>query len=194
MYVELFYFKYIRELSRFRPTHLLIVRLLFLLFWDLRHTFENIEYIMMTNTSSIRLIVIYRPPPAQKNCLTVAEFFEEWTSFVITPGKFIIMGDIYFHIDDRSDCNASRIRSSIESTCLIMHVREPTHRKGRTLDVLLSRENDEQLVRNIIVTYFGVLTISPLRLQLTSSGPDVARRKCHLGSCMRSTLTTSNMI
>ena len=103
-------------------------------------TFEHIEYIMRTDTSSIRLIVIYRQPPSQKNRLTVAEFFEEWTSFVdelvITPGKFIIMGDINFHLDDTSDCNASRFRASIKSTGLIMHVREPTHRKGHTLDVL----------------------------------------------------------
>ena len=73
---------------------------------------------------------------------------------VITPGRSIIMGDINFHLDDRSDCNASRFCASIKSTGLIMHVREPTHRKGHTLDVLLTRENDEQLVRNIIVKDF----------------------------------------
>ena len=46
---------------------------------------------MTTDTSPIRLIVIYRPTQSQKNRLTVAEFFEEWTYFVdelvITPGK-----------------------------------------------------------------------------------------------------------
>ena len=56
---------------------------------------------------------------------------------VITPGKFIIMGDKNFHLDDTSDCNASRFRASIKSTGLIMHVREPTHRKGHTLVVIM---------------------------------------------------------
>ena len=66
------------------------------------------------------------------------------------------MGDINVHLDDTSDCNACRFRASVKSTGSIMHVREPTHRKGHTLDVLLTRENDEQLVRNILVRDLGV--------------------------------------
>ena len=142
-------------------------------------TFEHIEY-MRTDTSSIglRLIVIYRPPPSQKNRLT---FFEEWTSFVdglvITPGKFIIMGDINFHLDDTSDCNASRFRASIKSTGLIMHVREPTHRNGHTLDVLLTRENDEQLVGNILVKDLGVSDHLAITFTIDVVRPGCCRKK-----------------
>ena len=37
-----------------------------------------------------------------------------------------------------------------------MHVHEPTHRKGHTLDGLLTRENDEHFFRNVIIKDFGV--------------------------------------
>ena len=72
-----------------------------------------------------------------------------------------------------------------------MHMREPTHRKGHTLDVLLTRENDEQLVRSIIVKYLGVSDHLAITYTIDVVRPAVAGRKCNLGRCMRSTLATS---
>ena len=114
-------------------------------------------------------------------CSVPMSILEEWTSFVdelvITPGKFIIMGYINFHLDDTSDCNASRFRASIKSTGLIMHVREPTHRKGHTLDVLLTRENDEQLVGNILVKDVGVSDHLVITLTIDVVRPGCCRKK-----------------
>ena len=58
-----------------------------------------------------------------------------------------------------------------------MHVREPTHRKGHTLDVLLTRENDEQLVRNIIVKDLGVSDHLAITFTIDVVRPDCCRKK-----------------
>ena len=91
-----------------------------------------------------------------KNGLSTTVFFEEWDRFIdqyaIKPGPLIIMEDLNFHIDNAANVDARRLTNSVNATGMVLHVRGPTHRKGHTLDVLMTRSKDEHLVRNVTVT------------------------------------------
>ena len=52
------------------------------------------------------------------------------------------MGDLNIHIDNTTNADARRLINSVNVTGMVLHVREPTHRKGHTLDVLMTRSTD----------------------------------------------------
>ena len=110
-------------------------------------------------------VVMYRPPPSAKNGLTTSAFCEECGRFidqhVLQFGQIIVI--------DKADSDARRLTSSLDSTGMAMLVRGSTHRKGHTLDVLLTRCTDEHLVRNVAITYMGISD---------HSAKNAARRGC----------------
>ena len=87
-------------------------------------------------------------------------FFDEWGSFIdsqtLTSGPLIVMGDLIFHVYDASNVDASRFRDCVNSVGMVMHVRGPTHKKGHTLDIVLTRSADEHLIRNVTVADMGL--------------------------------------
>ena len=101
---------------------------------DAFRSFEHIECRLKTPMSSMRIVVVYRPPPSAKNGLTTTVFFDEWDRFIdqhtIKPGPLIIMGDLNIHIDNTTNADARRLINSVNATGMVLHVREPTHRKG----------------------------------------------------------------
>ena len=66
------------------------------------------------------------------------------------------MGDLNFHVDDASSVDASRFSDCVNSVGMVMHVRGPTHKKGHTLDIVLTRSADEHLIRNVTVADMGL--------------------------------------
>ena len=66
------------------------------------------------------------------------------------------MGDLNIHIDNTTNADARRLINSVNATGMVLHVREPTHRKGHMLDVLMTRSTDEYLVRNVTITDMGL--------------------------------------
>ncbi len=112
-------------------------------------TFTSFEYMdmsLVTANTNIHLIVIYRPPPSMKNCLTPDMFFKEFTTFMegilISQGKLIILGDFNFHIDNAANTTASRFLNLIESFNLKQHVVGSTHQSGHTFDLVITRAGE----------------------------------------------------
>ena len=64
------------------------------------------------------------------------------------------MGYLNFHVDDAYNADATKFSDCVNSVGMVMHVRGPTHKKGHTLDVLLTRSTDEQT--NICVVDMGL--------------------------------------
>ena len=124
---------------------------------DAFRSFQNIECRLKT---PMGIVVFYRPPPSVKNGLTTTVFFEEWDRFVdqhiIKPGPLIIMGYLNNHIDNTTNANARRLINVVNATGMVLHVREPTHKKGHTLDVLMTRSTYEHLARNVTVSDLGL--------------------------------------
>ena len=69
------------------------------------------------------------------------------------PGKVIIIGDLNIHVDTHASPGISDFMDVLSSHRLTQHVHESTHEKGHTLDIILTREEDE-LVSDVEIAPF----------------------------------------
>ena len=111
------------------------------------NSFEHMDlHISSMAGASLRLVVIYRPPPNKKNKFTVPEFHDEFSSMldsvlpVTTP--FVIAGDFNVHVDQPQDSVASSFLDMLNDYDLEQHVCVATHVDGHTLDLLVTRKTD----------------------------------------------------
>ena len=104
---------------------------------------------LATGSQMLRLMVIYRPPPSQKNKHTVNNFLQEFESFLcerqLLGGRDIIIGDFNFHVGDSNNIEAKRFMETLESYGYTQHVAESTHKSGHILDLVISRKSDSSL-------------------------------------------------
>jgi exonuclease III len=109
------------------------------------NSFEHCKIIFKTESHTLDVNVVYRPPPSPKNKLTATMFFEEFTTFVqdqvTSAGDMLLVGDVNFHLDVSTDPDTKKFLTLIDSVNLKQHVMEPTHRSGHTLDVVITRES-----------------------------------------------------
>lgn len=62
----------------------------------------------------------------------------------------VIAGDFNFHVDDLNPPDALKLTDLLESVNLIKHVKSPTHRRGSTLDLIITR-NEEDIMADVRV-------------------------------------------
>lgn len=82
-----------------------------------------------------RLCFIYRPPPSKVNTFGNSVFFEEWSQFldhgVTIPEELVMTGDLNFHLDDVTDCDAQKFLDTLEDVqhhmSLVKHTSVVTH-------------------------------------------------------------------
>ncbi len=117
-------------------------------------SFEHMDLHVSSASSSIRLIVIYRPPPSTENGLTPSMFLDDFASFMeplaLTSTPLFITGDLNVHVDDSSDHHAGDFCGILDNHDLEQHVHLATHRDGHTLDLLITRKSDD-LVSSVSV-------------------------------------------
>ena len=81
-------------------------------------------------------------------------FFDEFSTFLeqlaVFSGDILILGDFNFHLDVATDMNAIKFSSLFNLFGFTQHVREPTHRFGHILDLVLSRSSD-RIVSNFVI-------------------------------------------
>ena len=74
-------------------------------------------------------------------------FFHDFATIIESvsafPGRILLSGDFNFHLDDASDRDANTFLDVLESRDLQQYVTGATHKKGHTLDLLISRKSDE---------------------------------------------------
>ena len=91
---------------------------------------------------SIRFVVIYRPPSSQ-----IKAFLEDFASLLeqLVPisGNLLIVDDFNFHLDDSNNTDATKLHNLLESFNLKQHVATPTHSRGHTLDLIITRSEDD---------------------------------------------------
>ena len=107
----------------------------------------SFEYASVTiKTLGVRLISVYRPPPSDTNQLKVSQFLEEFDAFVseisMAPMKTLIVGDFNVHVDIPSKYDSRRFLGSLTETGFQQHIHQPTHKDGHTLDLIISRPED----------------------------------------------------
>lgn len=139
-------------------------------------SFEYLDVIIASFTTSVRLFTIYRPPPSRKNKLSTKIFFEEFGSLLeiimIYSGRVAMIGDFNFHVDDPTDRDATTFLELLDSTGFQQHVRisTGTHYHGHTLDLIISRKA-ESLVSNVSVLTGMPSDHKPVKCELNISRP-----------------------
>ena len=114
----------------------------------------NFEHCIVTLNNSIQLIGIYRPPPSRGNGLKTSEFLDELETFLdeklVTPYKTAILGDFNVHVDSLDNRDSNKFAKIVSNAGFIQHVNGPTHKHGHTLDLVMSRD-DEDLIHEVQV-------------------------------------------
>ncbi len=99
----------------------------------------SFEYlgIVLKGAPRILFIIIYRPP---KYYPAFVEEFTELLSMISSEFDcFAIAGDFNIHIDNAEIKTTKEIITVLNTFDLIQHVHGPTHNRGHTLDLLISR-------------------------------------------------------
>ncbi|XP_032872790.1 uncharacterized protein LOC116970201, partial [Amblyraja radiata] len=82
-------------------------------------------------------LTVYRPP---KYCAAFFdEFSEQLSTICIDFDCVVIVGDFNIHVDKLHDKGTKELYCVIDNYNLNQHVTEPTHNKGHTLDLVMSK-------------------------------------------------------
>ncbi len=108
---------------------------------------EFSEWRLKCQSGFITLIIVYRPPYSAQHPVTARTFMDEFSNYlesaIITTNKLLIGGDFNIHVNDQSDVTAKALLDLLQNYDLINHVWKPTHVAGHTLDLIVSRNNNE---------------------------------------------------
>ena len=88
-----------------------------------------------------------------------SRFYEQVT---LDGRPLIICGDFNYHVDDTNNTEARHFTDFLDSANLVQHVSGPTHRRGHTLVLIITRKDEsltkEVQVLNDIYSYHRVVT------------------------------------
>ena len=102
-------------------------------------TFEFLGCTLRSASLITTYVVLYRPG-SEPVCDT---FFDDLTALleiVVTfRSQIVITGDFNIHVNDPDDRHARRLSALLETFGLVQSVSQPTHRRGNTLDLLITR-------------------------------------------------------
>ena len=103
-----------------------------------KHTsFENLEIIFSSESSSFQINCIYRPPYSKKNKITFTTFLHEFgillTESSISDPHPIFIGDFHIQYDSKSN-DINKIKDMITHCAMEQLVNEPTHTADHIID------------------------------------------------------------
>ena len=89
----------------------------------------------------MRLINIYRPPDS-----SLASFYDDFSDLLertnSLTSELLITGDFNIHVDTNTS-TATKFKETLDIFDLKQHAVIPTHMDGHTLDLIISRDNDQ---------------------------------------------------
>ena len=142
------------------------------------NSFECLEVAFKSYNQLLRVIVIYRPPNSSKNKSTMQNFLSDFSALLESaipgPGQLLLGGDFNFHMDDSDAPDANKFKDLLESTNLCQHVNFSTHRRGHTLDLLITRSS-EHILHNIRVSNILTSDHSLINFGINVSRPAIKK-------------------
>ena len=109
-------------------------------------SFEAFSVCVTSESTSVRIIVIYRLIPTRSNGLSPMDFHSDFQDlidkYILQPTPLLIAGDFNIHWDVENDREASSLRDFLHTTSLVQHVKNATHQDGHTIDLVISRKDD----------------------------------------------------
>ena len=112
-------------------------------------SFEIMKLSINLPQQCLQLFVLYRRPPKKAYNLTDSQFYNEFPHLLeycnTLQGSPLIAGDFNVHMDNPGDYRVARLSSLFKDFGLVQSVTFPTHQKGHTLDLVLTRRDDHLL-------------------------------------------------
>ena len=108
-------------------------------------SFELIALNTTIDGQTICFYLIYRPPPSSTNNIRTSQFIPEFSDLLemalLKSDHVCFLG--YFNIpwDTTDHSERKELASMLSAMGLIQHIEDPTHSKGHTLDVVITRLN-----------------------------------------------------
>ena len=119
--------------------------------------FELLNCCIKINKISTRVVVVYRPPIVGN--IQYEEFAREWSlyleRFIEVQEELLIVGDFNIHVDTVNSLSDS-FTNILDANGLKQHVDQPTHRKGHTLDLVITRDTSGLLRSPPVISISGV--------------------------------------
>ena len=85
----------------------------------------------------------------------LTDFYDEFTAFVdsraTSSGRLLLVGDFNIHVDDKLG-NGLAFRRLLEAMNLKQFVNGRTHELGHTLDLVITRDNESDMIQDICLT------------------------------------------
>ena len=117
---------------------------------------------------------VYRPPPSRQNKLTNAMFLEQFSYLLesyVSCDRLFVVGDLNVHFDKNSYPTTSTLNVVLDSLSLQQLVNVRTHRRGHTLDWLITKRATDvldltvgdMLLSDHFVISFDLLLRKPVR-------------------------------
>ena len=117
---------------------------------------------------------VYRPPPSRQNKLTNTMFLEQFSHLLesyVSCDRLFVVGDLNVHFDKPSDPSTSALNVVLDNLSLHQLVNVPTHRRGHTLDWLITNRAADVLDLTVVdmllsdhfVISFDLLLRKPIR-------------------------------
>ena len=104
------------------------------------------DLLLKQSWTSLRVVIVYRPQTMDNNKSSTSLFFEEFSrlleALATAPGSLLMAGDFNFHVNVPSDCDAQRFLRLLKTFNLKQHINVPTHRSGHTLDLVITRSDE----------------------------------------------------
>ena len=123
-----------------------------------KSSFEFAKWHLKYKGQSTMVVGVYKTPYSRNHPVTEAVFLNEFADFleniVMFNGKLIILGDFNLHVNDRENSSGSRFLDLLESVGLVNHINVPTHNKGNTLDLIITRKDCDFEVHDVRASFF----------------------------------------
>ena len=115
--------------------------------------FEICEVRLSYDGHTAVFLSVYRPPPSRQIKLTNAMFLEQFSDLLesyVSCDRLFVVGDHYVHFDKPSDPTTSALNVVLDNLSLHQLVNVPTHRRGHTLDWLITNRATDVLDLTVI--------------------------------------------
>ncbi|XP_071944670.1 uncharacterized protein [Antedon mediterranea] len=133
-------------------------------------SFEAIHVHITSNSKSLRLVNIYRPPT-----LSVTEFLNDFEKmlfdFILFSSEIVFCGDFNIHMDNKKNVAADRFKTLLRSFGLQQHINEPTHCSGHCLDLTALGSCVSNITDVSVILEDSVESYSDLRAVLDLHAP-----------------------
>jgi exonuclease III len=126
-----------------------------------KNTLSSFDYVelLLSGSSVIRLVVVYRPPSTSKSGKPVQVFFDEFAEFIdgstLMSGKLLLVGDFNFHFKNLGNRDAQQFRDILCGFNLQQHVGTPTHKKNHLLDLVITINDDIDIMNLQVGPFFS---------------------------------------